>query len=233
MKKIKLFCFPYAGGSAVIYNKWRSHLRPEIELVPVELAGRGRRIQDALYADVPEMIDDVFRIVTDELDNTPYALFGHSMGGMISFHLAQKLAEHRLPPPVHVFFSGRGAPNRKRPDKKVYHLMDDDQFRSEVMELGGTPPEFFEHPELVELFLPLLRNDFRMSETAPREETVAPLSNEISVFMGKKDDLTAEECDGWKFCSNKRCSIYYFNQGHFFLHDETEHIVKIINNILL
>jgi medium-chain acyl-[acyl-carrier-protein] hydrolase len=233
MKKIKLFCFPYAGGSAVIYNKWRTHLSPGIELVPVELAGRGRRIQEALYESVPEMIDDVFRIVTGDLDNTPYALFGHSMGGMISFHLAQKLAEHRLPPPVHVFFSGRGAPNSKRADKKMYHLMDDHQFRSEVMELGGTPPEFFEHPELVELFLPLLRNDFRMSETALRDEAVKPLANDISVFMGKQDDLTAEECDSWKFCSSKFCSIHYFNQGHFFLHEETEQIVKIINNILL
>jgi surfactin synthase thioesterase subunit len=134
---------------------------------------------------------------------------------------------------MHVFFSGRGAPNSKRADKEMYHLLDDDRFRSKVMELGGTPPEFFEYPELVELFLPLLRNDFRMAETDIRGEKVAPLQNDISVFMGKEADLTAEECDSWKFCGAGRCTIYYFNKGHFFLHDETEQIAGIINNILL
>jgi len=233
MKKFKLFCFPYAGGSASIYNKWRPYLRPNIELIAVELAGRGRRIQEPFYTDVPEMIDDVFNKVTDDLDDSPYALFGHSMGGMISFRLAQKLSQHALPPPMHVFFSGRGAPNTLRPDKKLYHLLDDTEFRSKVMNLGGTPPEFFEHPELVELFLPLLRNDFRMAETDPRGQRVEPLKNDISVFMGKEDDLSAEECDSWKHCGAGRCTIYYFNKGHFFLHDETEQIVRIINTILI
>ncbi len=231
MKKYKLFCFPYAGGSAVIYNKWRPYLKPGIELIPVELAGRGRRIQDPLYKDIPELIEDVFQAVTNEMDDTPYAFFGHSMGGMISFRLAQKMEDDGLPPPAHVFFSGRNAPNSKRLDKKIYHLMDDTQFKQEVMELGGTPPEFFEYPELVDLFLPLLRNDFRMSETDIHAE-IRPLDLNISVFLGKEDNLTAEECDGWKYHGTRLCSLHYFNKGHFFLHDETEQIVKIINNVL-
>jgi surfactin synthase thioesterase subunit len=233
MKRFKLFCFPYAGGSAVLYNKWLPYLRSDIELIGVELAGRGRRIQEPLYADVPAMIDDVFQVVKKELDGTPYALFGHSMGGMISFRLAQKLKEHDLSPPAHVIFSGRGAPNSRRGDKKLYHLLDDDEFRLKVMDLGGTPPEFFDYPELVELFLPLLRNDFRMAETDVRGERVEPLQQDISVFMGKDDDLTAEECDGWKHCAAGRCTIYYFNKGHFFLHDHTQEIVQIINTILI
>ena len=233
MTKFKLFCFPYAGGSAVIYNKWRPYLRADIELIGVELAGRGRRIADPLYGAVPEMIDDVFRLVTARLDGTPYALFGHSMGGMISYRLAQKLSMHRLPAPMHLFFSGRGAPNSVRADKELYHLLDDGRFREKVMDLGGTPPEFFEYPELVDLFLPLLRNDFRMAETDVRGERAVPLQNDISVFMGKDDDLSAEECDSWKHCAAGRCTIYYFNKGHFFLHDETEEIVSIINNILI
>ncbi|WP_435261622.1 thioesterase domain-containing protein [Tenacibaculum sp. nBUS_03] len=40
-KKIKLFCLPYAGGSAKsIYSKWKESLDSAIELHPVELAGR-------------------------------------------------------------------------------------------------------------------------------------------------------------------------------------------------
>lgn len=232
MSKIRLFCFPYAGGSAVIYNKWQPWLHPKIELIPVELAGRGRRIQEALYKDLPDIIEDVFREVSPKINGAPYALFGHSMGGMIAYELAQKIIDCRLPRPEHIFFSGRRAPHSKRKDRKQYHLMDDDTFIREVVELGGTPPEFFQHPELAELFLPLLRSDFKMSELATYDEPLRPLDTDISVLLGKEEDLIAEECDAWKYHGSRRCTIHYFNGGHFFLHDETEQIVGIINNVL-
>ena len=91
MKKIKLFCFPYAGGSAAAYNKWRQYLDKHIELRPVELAGRGRRIYDPLYQSIEEAVDDVYQLISPELAKGPYAFFGHSMGGIIAYELAYKI----------------------------------------------------------------------------------------------------------------------------------------------
>jgi medium-chain acyl-[acyl-carrier-protein] hydrolase len=103
----------------------------------------------------------------------------------------------------------------------------------EVIELGGTPREFFQHAELAGLFLPLLRNDFKIAEMEMEIKEIHPLNNNITVFLGKEDDLTAEECDGWKKHTNQLCSIHYFNGGHFFLHDEVEQLLKMVNNTLL
>ena len=85
MSKIKLFCIPYAGGGAAIYKKWEQSLLPDIELVAVELAGRGRRSNEQLYKDVPAAVEDVYNcILPSIMDGKPYAIFGHSMGAMLS-----------------------------------------------------------------------------------------------------------------------------------------------------
>jgi medium-chain acyl-[acyl-carrier-protein] hydrolase len=232
MSKIKLFCFPYAGGSATIYNKWKNYVRADIEVVPVELSGRGRRIHETLYKGIPDAIDDVFNVIRDNAASAPYALVGHSMGAMISYHLAQKIRNSGMQQPLHIFFSGRGAPGIERKDKKKYSLMTRDEFVKEVIDLGGTSDEFFKHPELLELFLPLLRNDFRLSESENWEDEIVPLDNDITVFLGKDEDLTDEQCTAWKRHTKKICNTHYFNGGHFFIHDETERIAAIINSTL-
>lgn len=233
MTKIKLFCFPYAGGSAVIFSKWKQYLDTRIELVPVELAGRGKRIHESLYEDVPEVIEDVYQIVRKAINGGPYALFGHSMGGMISYQLSQKLRENNYPTPQHIFFSGRSAPHVKRSDEKKYHLLGEEEFRKEVITLGGTPPEFFDHPELLEVFLPLLKNDFKLAESDIHNGEIHPLDCSITVFLGKGEDLTTEQCDGWKKHTKKMCTIHYFEGEHFFINNETEQIVTLINDTLV
>ncbi len=230
--RIKLFCFPYAGGSAVIYNQWKQYLDSTIEVRPIELAGRGKRINEQLYNDVPEVIEDVWNILKNEINNTKYVFYGHSMGAMIAYEVAQRMQKYNYPKPLHIFFSGRSAPHVKREDEKKYHLMPEDKFRKEIIELGGTPPEFFEHPELLEVFLPLLKNDFKLSETNTHNGEIQPLDINITIFLGKDDDLTSEQCDGWKKHSTKLCSIHYFEGGHFFIHEETEQLIKLMNTTL-
>jgi surfactin synthase thioesterase subunit len=232
MSRIKLFCFPYAGGTSAIFNKWKQYLDPQIEFRPIELSGRGKRIHEPLYKDLSEVIEDVFQIIKEEISRSQYALFGHSMGGMISYELAQKIRNTGNNQPLHIFFSGRSAPHVNREGDKKYHLMNDDLFKKEIMELGGTPPEFFKHPELLELFLPLLKNDFRIAETEIHAREVHPLDGNITVLVGEEDDLSGE-CDGWKKHTKRLCSIHYFKGGHFFLHNEAQPIVKLINNTLL
>lgn len=233
MKKIKLFCIPYAGGSATIYTKWNRHLNPSVELVAVELAGRGSRMQEGLYQNIPEAVEDIFKFISKDIHQGPYAIFGHSMGAMLAYKLAQRIREAGGVEPLHIFLSGRGAPGIKRDDKKKYHLMNEKEFMEAIIKLGGTPPEFFEHPELMELFLPLLKNDFKLSESDDIPVEIKPLDQNLTVFLGKEEDLTAEQCDSWKKHTRKLCNIHYFNGGHFFLHNETEQITRIINNVLV
>jgi len=233
MKKLNLFCFPYAGGSAAVFNPWRRYLHRQIELVAVELAGRGKRIYDPHYGQLSDAVEDVFGIVKDKLDEAPYALFGHSMGGVIAYELAQKIRTLPCSQPVHMFFSGRGAPHIPAGDDDPYWQLPDHEFKEKILELGGTPGEFFQHPELLEVFLPLLKNDFRIAELYRGTEAVNPLETDITVFIGKEEEVTEERMVGWKAHSKGLCSIHFFNGGHFFVNEQTQKVVKIINNTLL
>jgi surfactin synthase thioesterase subunit len=230
-KKWKLFCFPYAGGSAAVYSKWKKKLDKDIELVAVELAGRGKRIYEPLYDSIDEAIEDVYKIIKNDLNGTPYGFFGHSMGGIIAFELAQKLRNMKTSQPSFIFFSGRGAPHvPKREDKEVIYDLPEEKFREKILDLGGTPKEFFEHPELQEVLLPTLRSDFKIAETYEVLDEIIPFDFDIEILIGKEEDVTAEQMHGWKDHTNKLCTMYYFEGGHFFINEKSEKIVEIINN---
>ncbi|MCP5051430.1 MAG: thioesterase [bacterium] len=232
MSNVKLYCFPYAGGAASGYNQWKRFLDPGTELRAIELAARGRRMRDPNYNTIDDAVDDVFGIIKDELNQGPYALCGHSMGSMIAFELAYKIKENGLPGPLHIIFSGRAAPQISREGKRTLHHLPDDQFKKEMLEMGGTPKEFFEHPELLEVFLPLLRGDFRLTETYEHSKKDSPISCDITVLSGKEDEDTTEEVEAWRVHAQSNCDIHYFEGGHFFIHDETERVVNIINNAI-
>jgi len=234
MSKIKLFCIPFAGGSAVVFNQWRPLLSRDIELKPVELAGRGRRIREPLYGSLEQAVDDLFKIIAPELSQGPYALLGHSMGSLLAFELYYKIKARNLPEPVHAFFSGRGAPSMPTAEKKKYHLLPEDEFKKEMIELGGTSREFFEHPELVEVFLPLMRQDLKIHEHYRFQEKPGPLICPVTVLNGKKDpETTIEEAEAWRQHSGGNFTIYHFEGGHFFLTEQFQAVVKIINQTLI
>ena len=232
---MKVFCLPYAGGTAVVFKEWKSYFRSEIDLVGIEYAGHGRRSGEPLYNDVNEAINDVYNIISAEIvDGLPYAIYGHSMGAMLAFEVAQKIRDNNLPMPVHIFFSGRFAPHRKPGREKVYHTMPDEEFQKEIVNLGGTPTEFFEYPELMEYLLPILKNDFKISETAYRDPEIKPFDLPITVFVGKEEEeLEAEDVHGWMYHTNQTCVVYYFNGGHFFIKNEIETISDVMQRTLV
>ncbi|HAN17222.1 MAG: hypothetical protein A2X13_00055 [Bacteroidetes bacterium GWC2_33_15] len=229
---MKLFFFPYAGGSSMVYNSWKPFLLPGLEIKTIELAGRGKRIHEPFYDNFDQLIQDVFSMIESEIISDDYIFFGHSMGAKIAYELAQAILSKGLPLPEHIFFSGRGAPYITGNDEKEYHKLPDEEFKEKVLNLGGTPKEFFEHPELLEVFLPLLKNDFRLAARDYSKKEINPLPCKFTVFIGKNEELTPAQIDGWKNYTSENCTIYYFNGGHFFINEKVQEIVQIINSTI-
>ena len=221
---------PYAGGSSVVFSKWPAYLDKTIELVPIELAGRRNRLLEPLYDDYQEMVDDIVSMLKSNIDSE-YAIFGHSLGGYAAYDVFNTLKANSLPLPQHVFFSGVAVPHLMETEKK-YRGMSEEEFIKILKEFGGTPPEFFEYPELLEVFLPVLRSDFGLLETRDHTHNTTPLNIDITVFLGKDEPLTPKQCDGWKNYSDKIVTICYFEGGHFFLNSELDKMIQIINKNL-
>lgn len=233
MDKIKLFCIPYAGGSAMVYLTWKKHLHNRIELVPVELAGRGRRFSEPLYRSAEEAVEDIFNRISGELESSPYALFGHSMGSLLAYELTRKILASKLQEPLHVFFSGRHPPYAPG-EKKGLHLLPDEEFIAEFYKLGGINEELLKNKELLDIFVPIIRADYRIVEEHIHKGDIPKLNSNISALNGKNDTfIVNKDISRWKECTNKNCRFYEFNDGHFFINSYREEVTSVINDTLL
>src|ERR1700759_3287184 len=104
--RLRLLCFPYAGGTALLYRRWPDLLPPSIDVCPVELPGHGFRFSEDLARDMAGLCDVLAPAIERLCDGVPLALFGHSMGARVAFEIAQRHAAHV----VHLFVSGSVAP---------------------------------------------------------------------------------------------------------------------------
>lgn len=230
MSKTKLFCLPYAGGTSTIFSPWFKYLDKRIELIPIELTGRGSRLLDPLYEDYDHMIEDVSSILKEHI-GSDYAIFGHSLGGYAAYDAVRKLEVENLRMPRHVFLSGVLAPHLINVEKK-YQNMGEEEFKEVIRKVGGTPPEFFDYPELLELFLPVLMNDFKMLETREMSMEILPLQCDITVLLGTDESNLLEQNEAWNKYSSKNACIELFEGGHFFLNHHHEKLVNFLNESL-
>ena len=213
--RVRLFCFPYAGGAATIYRTWQSALPSGVEVVPVQLPGRGRRLNESAYTSADELVRAAASALLPYFD-MPFVLFGHSMGATVSFELACHLRRERGLLPQQLLVSGRRAPHVPGTNPYTYNLPEP-EFIKALRDLNGTPKEVTEQPELMALMLPLLRADFALSETYKYRE-VAPLECPLSVYGGTRDaDVTRAQLEAWRELTTGPFSLRLFPGDHFFL----------------
>ncbi|GFE67428.1 thioesterase II family protein [Chroococcus sp. FPU101] len=213
--KLRLFCFPYAGGSAWVFRPWLNHLPSFIELCPLELPGRGKRWTETPFTNLDSLIQTLGTAILPHL-NRPFAFFGHSMGAMISFELTRLLSQKYEINPVYLFVSGCRAPQLRDPNPPIYNLPEP-EFIAEIRRLNGTPDAVLENAELMELVLPALRADFEMLETYKYTDA-SSLNCPIAVFGGLQDiEVSHEDLQAWQVQTNQAFSLQMFEGNHFFI----------------
>lgn len=222
--RLRLFCFPYAGGGAMIFRKWPDMLPADVELCALRLPGRESRLGDSPYSNVFKLIDDLVPPLIPLLDK-PFAFFGHSMGALISFELAQKLREQYDVSPVHLFVSGRSAPQVPDAEPRSYDLPES-EFIEELRRLNGTPQDVLEHREIMQLMIPLLRADFAITQDyvySPRP----PLNCPLSVFGGIYDkEVSRENLIAWGALTTGSFSLKMYEGDHFFINTMPENLLR-------
>lgn len=228
--RLRLFCFPYAGGSASIYHNWPVNLPADIELVAVQYPGHATRLRESPCRQLNLILDDVERSIPSLCDR-PFAFFGHSMGATVAFELTRRLAASGKQLPRHLFLSARSAP-QLAPVKPAIHALSDEEFVDAMREMNGTPSELLEHRELMEMMLPIIRADFQALETWPYQPSL-PFDVPISVFGGIADDgVPLANLDAWANQTTGRFKRHMFPGDHFFLHQHHAAILNIVSRTL-
>jgi medium-chain acyl-[acyl-carrier-protein] hydrolase len=213
---VRLFCFHYAGGSALTYRTWAQKLPATVEVVAIQLPGRATRMHEPAITKLTDVVEPIAEALAPLL-NEPFAFFGHSMGALISFEVARFLRRQGRALPWHMFVSGRSAPQLNREHEPLYNLPKD-QLLAELKELEGTPREVLEHPELMELMLPMLRADFSICDTYEYTEE-APLACPITAFGGLQDaDISRRQVEAWREQTSATFTLRMVPGNHFFIH---------------
>ena len=211
---VRLFCLPYAGGGDSIFHSWPQVLPDTIEVCPVQLPGRGARITEPACTDMDQLLRLAGEALAPYLDK-PFALFGHSMGALISFELAHHLISECNAQPIHLFASGHCSPQtRNAPiDLKLF----DSALPEMLRRYNGTPAEALENPELMELVLPVLRADLALCKSYVYTPKVR-FSFPITAFGGLGDHGVPRDCiDGWRNHTSGPFSLRMLPGDHFFL----------------
>lgn len=227
MENIDLFCLPYAGGSKYAYREYEKLSPPFLNIIPLEYPGRGARTKEPFISDVHGLVDDLYTQIRHSLKDRRYALYGHSMGGVIAFLLARKIIDNNGPPPVHLFITGTYGPSSGKRGQKKYHLLDRDAFIEAVKKLGGLPETLLENSELMLFFEPILRSDFKANETYKYERR-EPLSVPFTVITGTEEDMLPEDILLWQNETKYNVDFRKMHGNHFFIFKQPNAIIHII-----
>lgn len=233
MTSIKLFCIPYSGGSSSVYYKWKRQLHPSIILCPLELAGRGRRMREAFYETVSQAADDISDMIISQLaPGEEYAIYGHSMGSLLAYETYYALKAKGIHDPNHIFFSGRKAPHDEL-EKSEYYKLPEKEFLNVVFHYGGNTRELLQSRELLDLFVPILRADFKIAEIYEYAAHEEKISCDVTVVNGRNDpSISRTDILMWSQLVDGYCQYRWINGEHFFISENVDATVHLINEVL-
>jgi medium-chain acyl-[acyl-carrier-protein] hydrolase len=224
---VRLFCFPYAGAGALAFRGWAESLPAEIGVSAIQLPGRETRFWEPPVTDLSVLVDVLVRTLYPYYLLSPFAFFGHSLGALIAFELARELRRLYNVAPVHLFASGRLAPQERDPRPTIYDLPDE-EFIAMLRTLDGTPEEIFQAPELLAQLIPVLRADLALNETYAYT-TGAPLDTPITALGGDRDPkVSVRDLEAWVHQTSGAFAVRMFDGGHFFIHTARRPVLRVV-----
>lgn len=223
-----MLCFTHAGGGASFYYRWRSPLDYLCKVCQVQLPGREERLEEKPYTGFEEPLSEIVNILM-QYDN-PLVLYGHSMGTKLAYEVEKELEKRGRKsellivsacPPPHV--------EEKNP---IGHLPDE-AFIEALIRMNGIPKTMQDEPEILKVFLPLLRADFILSEGYKCEEKVL-LECPVRVMGGYQDEEAMEkDLLLWQEYRPYDFSLKMFKGDHFYIREQEKEVLKQIGKYIL
>lgn len=234
-RKPKIIAIPFAGGNKYSFDKMEKYTLPDFEWITLELPGRGNRFNEHLLNNIFEMVDDLYRSIQTYIETEDYVLYGHSMGTLLGYELIKKLTENSLKLPTCLFFTGRGAPQFNRFTNKK-SVLAQEPFWKEINKMGGMPKDILSQKDLLDLYYPILRNDFEAVENYVYTKMKVPFSIPLYIILGdeeigeEREKTRMHEMKAWLNETDSNCSFEIMPGDHFFVLEEAKAIAQKIMN---
>ncbi|GAB3205177.1 thioesterase II family protein [Marinactinospora thermotolerans] len=210
--RVRLVCFPHAGGVPGFYRGWQARLPADVEVAAVCYPGRQNRFGEPPI-DRMEPLADRLCAVLAEFADRPLALFGHSMGAVVAYEVTVRLAERYGIRPLALMVSAHAGPHMcglpgERP------RLDDTALAAQA---GSLDPIVPHSPELLELVLPSMRADHDLLR-AYRPHDPRPVDTPIIGYLGGSDPQVSEsDMRSWRRVAGAGFDLRVLPGGHFYL----------------
>ena len=246
--QMRLFCFPYGGGGASLFRRWQAGLPDGIEVCPIQLPGREERLQETAL----RRLEPLVTALTGNLDpffDRPFAFYGHSMGALLAYAVADRLRSNGSPQPDHIFAAAFTAPQLvntwlRRCLEALYQLgysavpEPTEKALRDVRDIFVGSEEAVqltrENQELMNVVLPTLMADLAVVDSFRYRER-PPLACSITALHGVSDTrVSREEMAAWRDLTTGSFCLHEFPGDHFFLHPEQsgERVLELIRSNL-
>ncbi|MEV3987630.1 alpha/beta fold hydrolase [Streptomyces sp. NPDC049837] len=224
---LRLFLLHHAAGSHLAYTAWAPLFPEDWDVCLLEAPGRGTLGHLPPYESAPELagffLDDV-----EGLLDVPFALFGHSMGGLVAYEMTVQLAARGLPAPVWLGVSACEAPYGEHlPDQIRLHTLPAPELRTALAEMGGLPSALLEDEDVWAVFEPRVRADFAVTERwRPHPGAAGRVSVPLSLFGGEDDTVVpVDALTAWADGAERLVGQHLFPGGHFYFQGQEASLV--------
>ncbi|MFC0003922.1 thioesterase II family protein [Micromonospora siamensis] len=224
---LRLFLFPHAGSGVSIYRDWGGLLPPSIAYQCVQLPGRQQRRAEPAFTEMEPLLDALRETVAAELDERPYAFFGHCMGAQLAYRLAAMLVADGERPPVLVAASGWAPEGFRTPTMEHARLPEAD-LRQWIVDLGSLPADVMHDEELLAMVIPTLRADLAVCATAVDRGEQVPCP--VVSYGGRSDPLMFPGAmASWQDRTVNYLGNSEFPGGHFYIE---EHALTVTSDLV-
>jgi surfactin synthase thioesterase subunit len=225
--KVRLFCFPFAGGGAGVFGGWSALLPESVEVVSLQLPGRETRMREPPLRSMPEILTQIVPRIAERHD-LPFAFFGYSLGALIAFETARALRRVGALLPCRFFVAASLAPHVERADKPMIHRLPDERFYEGLRRYQGIPESLLSNAEFMSLLIPMLRADFEVLETY-HYVPESPLDVSMSAFGGLSDpEIKPDDVVAWNEQTSAGFSVQFFPGDHLFLRTAAKPLLAVV-----
>jgi external thioesterase TEII len=181
---------------------------------------------DKKLVDIRRMAEEVLQ-TNRHLFTGVYVLYGHSMGALLAYLVAQKIeADSSIRPPAALVVSGAGGPSVPLATT-LNSDMPKETMIGEMVRMGGILPEVLAEPALIEYVEPIVRCDLMALESYKHLPS-PPLSIPITLLYGDMEDMTEEEVSGWQAETVYPLNVLKLAGNHFFIFDHPAEMCRVI-----